>query len=85
MAIDSEDTNFKDLSLPLQSSEAFRIDKDKVIPHNNQSLIRIARDQIDHYINQIFYHPGKKSLYIEKINEIIIDEFSHRRGLIKNE
>jgi len=88
MAIDSEDTKFKSLSLPSLGSGAFSIDnslKDKVIPHNYQSLIPIARNQIKHYINQIGYHPEKKSLYIEKINEIIINEFSHGRGFVKNE
>ena len=88
MAIGSENTNFKDLSLLRQDSNAFKIDNipgDKVVPHDYQSLIPIARGQIEHYIDQIVYHPDKKSLYIKKINEIIIDEFSHGRGFIKNE
>ncbi len=88
MAIDSENTNFKNLSLLRQDSNAFKIDnipEDKVVPHAYQSLIRIARGQIEHYIDQIVYHPEKKSLYIKKINEIIIDEFSHGRGSVKNE
>ena len=88
MAIDSENTNIKNLSLSGQVSNKFRSDtipEDRVLIHNYKSLIRIAKDQIKHYINQIGYHPEKKSLYIKKINEIIISEFSHGRGLIKNE
>lgn len=85
MAIDSKNSNFKGPSLPQHKFKVDSIPEDKIIPHNYQSLIRIAKNQIEHYINQIVYHPDKRSLYIKKINEIINNEFSQGRGFIKNE
>ncbi len=85
MAIDSENNSFKSFYLPQQESDKSEIPENRAVPHDFRSLIRNARRQIEHYINQIVYHPEKKSLYIEKINEIIIDEFSHGRGFVKNE
>ena len=85
MAIDSENNGLKSFYLPRQESDKSKIPENRVIPHDFRSLIRNARKQIKHYIDQLVYHPEKKSLYIEKINEIIIDEFSHGRGFVKNE
>ena len=85
MAIDSENNDLKSFYLPRQESNKSKIPENRVIPHDFRSLIRNARKQIAHYIDQIVYHPERKSLYIEKINEIIINEFSHGRGFVKNE
>jgi hypothetical protein len=56
MVIDSDYRIFKTLSLSQQELNEGKIDtipEDKVVPHDYKSLVRIAKDQIKHYIDQI--------------------------------
>ena len=55
------------------------VPSDKVLPCNYKHLPRLARDQIDQYINKILLHRKMKygkweKAYIREINRIILHE-----------
>ena len=56
--------------------------RNKVIQHDRATLSPNARRQREIYINKMLKCPRMKSVYVEKLNEIITIEQSKGRGLI---
>lgn len=56
--------------------------RNKVIQHDKNTLSSIARRQREIYFNKMLKCPCMRSVYVEKLNEMISIEQSKGRGLI---